>query len=60
MIVLLFAEVDTCHDNCGIISYFNNSCSCDWECHLNDNCCSDISSNCPYSKHFILQHSINN
>lgn len=52
MIILLFTEFGTCHDNCGK-TYDDNSCSCDWECDVNDNCCSDISEKCPYSKCFI-------
>ncbi|XP_025196925.1 uncharacterized protein LOC112595796 [Melanaphis sacchari] len=42
-------EIDSCHDNCGIISN-GAGCSCDWSCYKNNNCCSDIQSRCPYIK----------
>lgn len=47
--ILLFKEDETCHDNCGKISN-GAGCSCDWECHNNNNCCSDIREHCPFSK----------
>ncbi|XP_026808745.1 uncharacterized protein LOC113550967 [Rhopalosiphum maidis] len=42
-------EIDSCHDNCGKISD-GIGCSCDWECHNNNNCCPDIQIKCPYIK----------
>ncbi|XP_050540682.1 uncharacterized protein LOC126905213 [Daktulosphaira vitifoliae] len=42
-------EFNSCLDNCGI-SISGNGCSCDWECHSNDNCCSDLDAHCPYIK----------
>lgn len=49
--ILIFLEVNSCHDNCGKISN-GIGCSCDWKCQDMNNCCPDIKERCPYSKFF--------
>ncbi|XP_060862750.1 mucin-3B-like [Metopolophium dirhodum] len=39
-------ETNSCHDNCGTITF--GRCSCDWECYNNNNCCPDLRIQCPY------------
>ncbi|VVC28456.1 Hypothetical protein CINCED_3A016241 [Cinara cedri] len=42
-------EFETCYNSCGS-RRGGTSCSCDWECYNNNNCCPDINLKCPYIK----------